>query len=466
MASGAPRRPLTLQTRWTLLHGAALLVAVTIFGSYTYERVSRRLEQDAELLLALQADQSLADLARHHGDDAALEAAIRARSAAADPELKLGIAVYGPDGTPRFADGTLAGFPLPVPPQVLNHADDQAFGEADLGGRYVWRVVTERSDAGIVQVALYGRRLERAIQAVGRIFWVAIPVVLLLSGLAGYWLARTSLRPIAAIAATARRISGSPLDERIPQSGTGDELDQLAATLNDAFVRLRESLERTRGFAGDAAHELRTPLAALRSQIEVTLEKERSGDEYRATLAGLHGEVERLAASLQAMLRLARSEAGLDPARRVAVSLGTLLREVAGFFEPVAEEHGVALRVDALPTVTVPGDPEWLHQLFANLLHNAIRYTPRGGEVTLSLEADATEARVHVRDTGPGIPEAEQARVFERFHRVDARPERPGSGLGLPIAREIARAHGGAIELASEPGAGSTFTVRLPRAAG
>lgn len=466
MASGVARRPLALQTRWTLLHGAALLVAVTIFGLYTYERVSRRLEQDMELLLALQADESLADLARHGDDDAALEAAIRERTAAADPELKLGIAVYAPDGRPRFSDGALAGFPLPIPTRVLNHADDQAFGEADLGGHYAWRVVTERAGAGIVQVALYGRRLERAVKAVGRIFWVAIPAVLLLSGLAGHWLARTSLRPIAEIAETARRISGSRLDEHLPRSGTGDELDQLAATLNDAFTRLRESLERTRGFAGDAAHELRTPLAALRSQIEVTLEKARSGEEYRAVLAGLQAEVERLAASVHAMLRLARSEAGLDPGRRVAVPLHELLREVAAFFEPVAEEHGVTLEVGTLPALTVPGDPEWLHQLFANLLHNAIRYTPPGGQVMLSVEADGSEARVAVRDTGPGIPVEEQARAFERFHRVDARPERPGTGLGLPIAREIARAHGGGIELASVPGAGCTFTVRLPRAAG
>jgi len=461
-----PRRPLTLQMRWTLRHGAALLIAVTIFGLYAYGRMARRLEQDAELLLVLQADQSLGDLARHHDDPAALEAAIRARIAATDPELKLGIAVYAPDGTPRFADGALAGSPLAVPSQVLNRADDQAFGEADLGGKYGWRIVTQRSDAGIAQVALYGRRLDRTVQGVGRIFLVAIPVVLLLSGLAGLWLARTSLRPIGQIAATARRISGSHLDERIPRSGSGDELDQLAAALNDTFARLQESLERTRGFAGDAAHELRTPLAALRSQIEVTLEKERSPEQYRETLAGLHHEVERLGASVQAMLRLARSEAGLDPSRRVAVPLAELLGDVTAFFEPVAEEHGVALRVGALPAVTLAGDPEWLHQLFANLLHNAIRYTPRGGEVSLDAEAGDSEVQVRVRDTGPGIPEQEQARVFERFHRVAARPDRPGTGLGLPIAREIARAHGGAIELASTPGSGATFTVRLPRGPG
>jgi len=452
--------------RWTLRHGAALLIAVTIFGVYAYGRMARRLEQDAEILLALQADQSLGDLARHHEDPAALEAVIRARTAATDPEWKLGIAIYASDGTPLVADGALADFPLPIPPPVLNRADDQTFTQADLGGRYGWRVVTQRSDAGIAQVALYGRRLDRAVKAVGRIFLVAIPVVLLLSGLAGLWLARASLRPIGQIAATARRISGSRLDERIPRSGSGDELDQLAAALNDTFSRLQQSLERTRGFAGDAAHELRTPLAALRSQIEVTLEKERSAEQYRETLAGLGHEVERLATSVQAMLRLARSEAGLDPARRVAVPLAELLREVAGFFEPVAEEHGVTLRVGALPAVTLPGDPEWLHQLFANLLHNAIRYTPRGGVVELHAEAGDSELEVRVRDTGPGIPEPEQARVFERFHRVVSRPDRPGTGLGLPIAREIARAHGGEIELTSTPGAGATFTVRLPRSPG
>ncbi|HVP30241.1 MAG TPA: ATP-binding protein [Myxococcota bacterium] len=466
MDSPRRRRPLRLQTRWTLRHGAALLIAVTVFGLYAYGRIARRMEQDAQLLLELQVNQVLADLDRHGADPSALTAAVQARAVAADPGLKLGIAVFTPDGRPRAAEGSLAKRSVPIPAEVLRGADPQVFGAAHLGGKYGWRVVTQRSPAGIAQVAVYARSFERNVQYVGRIFLVAIPAVIVLSGLAGWWLARTSLRPIAEIAATARRISGANLDERVPRSGTGDELDRLAATLNDTFARLQHSLERTRGFAGDAAHELRTPLAALRSQIEVTLEKERTHDEYRSALAGVSGEVERMALSVQAMLRLARSEAGLDPARRVDVPLATLLAEVAGFFEPVAEDHGVILRVGPLPDATVPGDPEWLHQLFANLLHNAIRYTPAGGVVSLDGEARADEVAVHVRDTGPGIPPEEQDRVFERFHRGGTRPDRPGTGLGLPIAREIARAHGGAIELASEPGRGATFTVRLPRSPG
>jgi signal transduction histidine kinase len=142
-----------------------------------------------------------------------------------------------------------------------------------------------------------------------------------------------------------------------------------------------------------------------------------------------------------------------------------LLATVAGFFEPVADENGVELVVEPHAPLSVPGDPSWLHQLFANLIHNAIKYTPRGGRVAISMGREPGRVCVVVRDNGVGIDQAEADQIFERFNRGRSGGTLPGVGLGLTIAREIARAHGGSIEVASEPGQGSTFSVRLPLSA-
>ena len=232
------------------------------------------------------------------------------------------------------------------------------------------------------------------------------------------------------------------------------------------IASIRASVRRMQRFSANAAHELRTPLNAMRSRIDVTLEKQREPEEYRRILGEMAEEVESLSNSVQAMLRLAQSEAGLQPEQRVPVEISSILGEVVEFFQPLAADAGVTLSLQPADPVTVPGDPSWLHQLFANLLHNAIKYTPSGGRVEVAVapgEEDEGEwVEVIVRDTGIGIDPEQASRVFEPFHRAAARPEASGVGLGLPLAREIARAHGGEIVLESEPGSGSRFTVRLP----
>jgi two-component system heavy metal sensor histidine kinase CusS len=289
-------------------------------------------------------------------------------------------------------------------------------------------------------------------------------VLLLLTAGLGTWLARGSLRPIKEINLTARRITGTHLDETIPTTGNRDELDELAHTLNDMIASIRTSVSRMQRFSANAAHELRTPLNAMRSRIDVTLEKEREPEEYRRILGEMGAEVESLSSSVHAMLRLAQSEAGLQPEQRVPVELSSLLEEVVEFFQPLAADAGVKLSIQPADPVTVPGDPSWLHQLFANLLHNAVKYTPVGGRIEIAIEPEEGRVGVVVRDTGVGIEPEQASSVFEPFHRVGAQREASGVGLGLPLAREIARAHGGEIVLESEPGSGSTFTVRLPTA--
>jgi len=438
-----------------------MLAALLVVGVYVQSRVASRMVQEAKLLLQMQAREVAAEVAITPSQPD-LAGFLQRQIDVSDRALALGIQLFDSDGTPGAARGSLAKNVVSLPEGLLTGDDERVFREVWLGDSYPYFAYATRTAGGFVQVAAYGRRFLHAARHIRDSILLSIPLALLVTGGLAWLLARGSLRPIAEITEGARRISGSNLGERLPTLGTGDELDQLAATLNEMMERIQRSVERMRDFSADAAHQLRTPLTALRSQLEVTLEKERPPEEYRRVLEDLLAEVETLAEGVNAMLRLAHSEAGLDPARRVPVALAPLLAEVVEFFLPFAEDKGVRLQHAALPEVTVPGDPAWIHQLFANLVHNGIKYTPPGGTVSIEGMRVGAEVLVQVRDNGVGVAAAERERIFERFHRVGARQSLPGVGLGLPIAREIARAHGGSISVESRPGYGSVFSVRLP----
>ncbi len=456
------RRRLPLRLAWTLRYTLALLVTVSIFGVFTYDQIFRRTEEDAQIVLDLQVDQIGEVVARSDAASPAVAAAVERSVSVAESDFKLGLQVFDASGNLRLAAGSLLLHPLDLPEETRAGSTRPVWREHDVGDKYPYLVLTQPVEGAVVQGAIYTRPFVRNARDVRDIYLYSAPVLLGLTALLGYWLARGSLRPLQEINRSARRISETHLEETIPTTGSGDELDELANTLNEMMERIRRGMDRTRRFSANAAHELRTPLNALRSRLEVTLEKEREPAEYRHTLQELAREVEQLSDSVHGMMRLAQSGAGLSPEQRVPVDLDALLRECSEFFEPLAEEAGVALDVRLDAGAVVPGDASWLHQLFANLLHNAVKYTPAGGRVELSTETQGERVAVRVRDTGIGIAPEEAERIFEPFHRVGARPDTPGVGLGLALAREIARAHGGEIQVESAPGRGSTFTVWLP----
>jgi heavy metal sensor kinase len=458
------RGRLSIGLRWTFRYTLALLVTVSIFGSYTYSRIAARTEQDAKLVLALQVEELMEAIDRAGVASNSVANSLDRSVTVAESDLKLGLQVFDTQGRLLHAGGSLLKHPLDLPREVREGKAERFWREMEAEGEnYPYVVVAVRHDSAFVQGSLYTRKFVRNARDVRDIYLYSALPLLLITAVLGYWLARGSLRPIQEINRTARRISSTHLEEPIPTTGSGDELDELANTLNDMMQRIRQGVTRMRRFSANAAHELRTPLNAIRSQLEVTLEKEREPTEYRHILTELAGEVESLSNSVHGMMRLAQSEAGLPRDQRVPVDLVGLLREVIEFFEPLASEAGVAIQADLGPPISVPGDPSWLHQLFANLLHNALKYTPAGGRILVLVEVQGPRVAVHVTDTGIGIAAEEADRVFEPFHRVGVRQETPGVGLGLTLAREIARAHDGEIVLASEPGKGSTFSVWLPR---
>lgn len=455
------KRPrLSIGWRWTLRYTVALMVSVTALGLYTYYRIEQRTQRDARLVLELQAHDVIAAMLQHGYDAPEVQRAVDQAVNTTDGELKLGFQVFDARHRLLLARGSLAQRPAPFPSEVPVAAQ-RRWRTADLGDSYPYLLLAVQAGGGYLQASLYTRRYVRNAFVVRDIYLYATPIMLLLTAGLGWLLARGSLRPLKAMNRTARRISATNLSESIPTTGSRDELDELATTLNEMIGRIRHGVERTRRFAANAAHELRTPLNALRSRLEVTLEQPRRPEEYQATLAEAAEEVALLSESVHALMRLARSEAGLAPEQRVPVDLCKLIAEVVDFFEPLAEESGVTVEVEPGAETTVPGDPSWLHQLFANLVHNAIKFTPSGGRVTVSTRVGSDGISVRVADTGIGIPLEEQPRIFEPFERGGEGKAR-GFGLGLALAREIARAHGGDVTLVSEPGQGSIFTVFLP----
>ncbi|MBN1345493.1 MAG: heavy metal sensor histidine kinase [Phycisphaerae bacterium] len=281
--------------------------------------------------------------------------------------------------------------------------------------------------------------------------------------LAGGWiLTRRSLRPIDTMTRKARRITASRLSDRLPRSGTGDELDRLAETLNDMLDRIQDHVRRIRQFTADASHEFRSPLAALRGMAEVALTKPRSADELRQVIEVSIEQYDRLQRLAEDLLLLAQADANRAGLRRELLRLDSLVRDTAEFYAPVADEAGLTFTVEAPQNIEIHGDAGRLRQMLGNLIDNAIKYSQAPATIDVTLACLDGAATITVRDTGPGIAPNDLPRVFDRFYRSDKARTSPGTGLGLAIAQWIAHAHGGTIEITGDLGKGTTAKVHLP----
>lgn len=291
-----------------------------------------------------------------------------------------------------------------------------------------------------------------------------LPLGLVLAGTGGWALAHRVLQPVSKMTEAARRISSEQLDKRLEEPGTGDELDNLAKTLNGMLSRLDDAFRQVRQFSADVSHELQTPLTILKGELEVALRSARTPDEYQATLKSALEEVDRIARLVEGLLLLARAEAGVLRMDRREIDLEQVLATVHRQFKPLAEGRGVELHLGPAEPLRVEGDPERIQRMVSNLVDNAIKYTGPGGMVSLALKKEGAMAAIAVSDTGIGIPGEERERIFQSFYRTsEARSiAEKGTGLGLSIARSIAAAHNGTIRVESNLDRGSIFTILLP----
>lgn len=298
---------------------------------------------------------------------------------------------------------------------------------------------------------------------------VLLPILVVCAAGGGYLLVHWALRPVERMSRTAEQISVQNLDARLPVVPSGDALQRLSISLNHMLARLRDSVQTSRRFLADASHELRTPLTIIKGELQEIVGHgespgQRPGD-VRERIGSVLEEVGRLEHLVSGLLVLSRLDAGDVQREWVDVSLGELASSIVEQMRLVAEDRGVLLQATALPRVTVRGDRDRLKQVIVNLLDNAIKFTPRGGLVSLRTQQSGAYGILEVRDNGVGIPAAALPHVFDRFYRVDEARSREdgGAGLGLSIVRSICSAHGAEIEVDSAPGRGSRFRLKFPQ---
>jgi signal transduction histidine kinase len=379
-----------------------------------------------------------------------------------DLALPPGPADAGAAGPPRYhVVWTPDGHVIDRSDDAVDVARPSVPGERTRGGA---REVSVRSSSGAL--VLVGAPLDHVRAEVWQLAARLAAGGLAAVGLAfagGWWLVGRALQPIARISQTARAMTGGDFDARIPQSQVASELGQLAHSLNEAFDRLHAALERQRRFTADASHELRTPLAAMSTELQWALSRDREPAELVESLEVCRRGVDRMATIVTRLLTLARVEADADGPLTEAVHVDAVADRVARDVRPLAADRGVEIRLTRVPAV-VTGDSDRLAEALTNVVVNAVQYNRAGGDVDIRVGRDDGDVAIDVRDTGIGIPAGDCARVFEPFYRADAARSRDagGAGLGLAVARAIVERHGGHISCASEPGAGTVISIRLP----
>lgn len=345
-------------------------------------------------------------------------------------------------GPPQIRRGPPAQFPPQMRGIFREHEIIMPPGERILVGRSVARQMADLRNTALMLTAVGAG-------------------ILLLGLVGGWWLATRAIRPIEDISATAAKISGGDLTQRINVGETESELGRLAGVLNSTFARLDAAFSQQRQFTSDAAHELRTPVSVMLTQTQTTLNRERSAAEYRETVESCQRAAQRMRRLIESLLELAKLDAGQQPMKRSPFDLAQTARDCVALIEPLASARHLNITCD-LPPLNCIGDSERLSQVITNLVTNAITYNKVNGEVRVEGETKDGFAILRVSDTGLGISAEDLPRVFDRFYRADTSRTSGNTGLGLAISKAIVEAHNGQIEVSSEPQKGTTFTVRLP----
>lgn len=451
-----------------------MLSLATVLGLFLYSGLSVVLHRhvDAELLALAQAEVCWVE--RETG--LFLKSGCPKDDDSDDKNLNEGIRsvmVLSHDGEPVWTGAAV----LPRPRLV------QTLFERVLRGEVVYDTIeTDRTggDTPVRRISIpvrHGGEVRYVLQAEAPLRMVqdSLQMVLWLLGAIGLlgvgavwlgsdWLAREALTPVGTLSHAAEHITGPPLEAKVTLVAPYAEFNRLANAFNAMLARLEKVFEGQRRFVADAAHELKTPLTAMRGNLEVALRQARSAEEYRESMLTLLGEVERLIALAHSLLILAQLSGARAAMDVKPLSLEPILRDVVNDLDVLAKDRAIKLTLAVRPVPMVLGEAGRLKQVLINLLDNALRHTPTGGEIAVTLAATESMAKITVKDTGPGIAPEHLPHLFEPFFRADGARARGtgGTGLGLAIVKEIIEAHGGRVEVQSEVGNGALFTVSLP----
>jgi two-component system OmpR family sensor kinase len=458
----------SVRIRLTLWYVGVLALVVVAFALLTYFFTVRVLNQDINMRLegmarnfniALKAEEEDEEEERN-SEQIIIETVNEFRFRDYD------FAVYSDDG--RLIASTLD---FKVPAKTENQAP--AFRDliSENGESRVFDSVFEMRQNRYHLLVFHSLREQITLEnQMTKIFLFAVPLVLLIAGIGGYFLARKSLAPVIEMSKQAEQIGAKNLNERLKVKNERDELGKLAKVFNALLSRLEDAFEQQRRFMADASHELRTPLAIVRGESEVALAKDnRPTEDYQASLAIVHDESKRLTKIVEDLFTLARADAGQLQARFAPVYLDEIVGDCVRSISVLAQKKQVRLNFSSDAEMPLNGDESLLRRLFLNLLDNAIKYNRDSGTVSVICLKNTESFLVEIIDSGAGIPYAEQTHIFDRFYRVDKarsrieETETSGAGLGLSIARWITEIHHGTIKIVSSDTSGSVFAVEFPR---
>lgn len=419
----------SIRGRLTAWYSVVLAIVLVATGAISYEVMRRQLRRTTDAALSATSRQIVATLR----DEAAENRGALSPRAIAE--------VLG-EFRDRERSAALSTAPARAGFATINHV------------RYLYTPARIGANDYVVAAGQSLASHEEFLAGLRKAMLLTIPLALLIASAGGYLLARKSLEPVAAMSAKARAIGASSLGERIAVQNERDELGQLASTLNELLARLEDAFASQRRFMAEASHELRTPVAILQGELDVALSRDdRDARDYRESLEVMQRSVRRLTRIVRDLFLLARGDAGQYPLRSERFYLDDVVAQTLHGFRTLAAERGVTLHEERAHDLVMNGDEDLVQRLVANLVENAIRHAPPGGDVTVRCSA----GRIEVHDNGSGIPRELHEKIFERFFRTNGN----GAGLGLPIARWIAEAHGGRVWLESSNERGTTFCATL-----
>ena len=473
--------PPGIRLQLMLWYTGIFVVLFFLLGTILYIRLQAGLVATYDMSLKMRTDQLIADITSDGGSidfqDITEEmlfldhSTLRKKGENADVNLSALVRILDAKG--HLLAMTDAFHELQVPPisvtQTLQVVSWQGTVTTSNGIRvrlYSTRLISNGTLFGVIQVGQSLDPLDSTLDEIVEELLLIAPFALVASIIGSYWLARRAFVPIYHLTNTAEEISAGDLHRRVPVPRARDEVQLLALTFNKMIGRLHKAFMQQRRFIADASHELRTPVAAIRSMTDVTLAQPPQLEECLSVLSNVNSEAERLGELIRDLLILARSDEGQVSLDHELVRLDHLVSDVIATLEPLAGERGIELLTAKLEPATVRGDISRLIQCVINLLDNALAYTNAGGSVTLSVEIRDRSGYIVVQDTGMGIAPEDRLHIFERFYRTDPARTRKvgGSGLGLSIVDWVIRAHEGSIQVESQVGQGSTFTLSLPLA--
>jgi len=445
-----------------------LTMIILIFGFLDY-RLRRNLLKQIDRMLADEAQEIIKEGPKNSG---CLNDQLKKYEKVVSNRRYYPIAFQLLDQKGRIIFSSLALPGLAFPKVSLDHNNYQKTVNTTLDGpqgESPFRICTYfYSENGklkyVVQIVTHLLTMEKTIENFREHLLTAFLLAFIFGSIGGWFLSRKSLRPIDKITEITKRISARNLSERLPFQGSDDDLDRLVTTINQMMGRLEESFQKLSRFTADAAHELRTPLAALKGETEVLLSRKRSSEDYHEALTNNLERLDFLTKLVNDLLILSQADEGKASLKIENLNFSELLKELWEAFILVAMQKKISFTFSAPEKVLINGDRVKLQQLFSNLIDNAIKYTPEGETISLIVQPGKDHVTVVLKDTGIGIPSDDLPHIFDRFYRVDTSRSRltGGVGLGLSICQWIVKAHHGTIDVKSTPQQGTTFTIKLP----